>query len=67
MFAHSNLCAGFWLIIGWILGKKIFTSINKHLLNGEYNAYTNVVIYVLDFLIFLGFRPFRDTMVSITC
>ena len=52
------------MIISWILGKKIFTTLNKHLLNGGHNATINIFIYVIDLCIFAAFRPFRDNMVQ---
>ena len=55
---------GFFSIIGWILLKKIWTVLNKHLLEGQYNAVTNIVIYVIDFLLFAWKRPFRDNTVN---
>lgn len=54
----------FWTIIGWILLKKIWTNLNKHLLQNQYNAVTNVAIYSIDCLLFVGYRPFRDNFVN---
>ena len=55
----------FWMILLWILIKKIWTSLNKHLLEGQYNAVTNIFIYVLDFVLFVWKRPFRDNTVNL--
>ena len=55
---------GFWTIIGWIIFKKVWTALNKHLLEGQYNAITNIVIYVIDFVLFVWKRPFRDNTVN---
>ena len=55
----------FTLILGFMLGKKIFTALVKNLLNGQFNAVANIVVYSLEFVIFWLYRPFRDNMVRV--
>ena len=54
----------FWAIMAWVLLKKIFTALTKHLLDGSHNAITNIVIYTIDLILFAWKRPFRDNMVN---
>jgi hypothetical protein len=48
-----------------MLGKKIFAALVKNLLNGQFNAVANIVIYSIEFVIFWLYRPFRDNMVRV--
>ena len=54
----------FWAIAAWVLMKKIFASLTKQMFDGAQNAIANVVIYSLDLLLFVWFRPFRDNLVN---
>jgi len=56
-FTHTTL-------IGWVLAKKLWTVFNKRLLTGKYNAIVNILIYSIDFLLFVLKRPFRDNTVN---
>ena len=49
----------FWMIIGWVLGKKVLSGLNKSLLESAHNAIINIVIYSFDFIIFVWKWPFR--------
>ena len=61
MAAYSNR---FFLVLSWILTKKIFSALNKNWLDGEYNAGAHVAIYSIDLLLYAVARPFRDRTVS---
>ena len=54
----------FWAIAVWVLTKKLFTALTKQMLDGKQNAVANIVIYSIDLLIFVVFRPFRDNVVN---
>lgn len=56
----------FWLIIAWVLVKKILVSLNKHLLDGGINGAAAVIIFSADFLLFAWKRPFRDNLVNLS-
>lgn len=56
----------FFLILTWILSKKIFNALNKNWLDGMYNAVTHVAIYSIDVLLYTCFRPFRDNTVNLS-
>ena len=56
----------FWAIMAWVLLKKIFTALTKHLLDGSHNAITNIVIYTIDLILFAWKRPFRDNLVNLS-
>ena len=61
MGAYSNR---FWAIAAWVLTKKLFTALTKQVLDGKQNAVANIVIYSLELLLFVLFRPFRDNVVN---
>lgn len=63
-FTMAAFTDSFWMIIGWILLKKIWTNLTKHLLETHFNAAANVAIYSIDFLLFFRYRPFRDNLVN---
>ena len=54
----------FWAIAAWVLSKKLFASLTKQMLDGKQNAVANIVLYSIDLLIFIIFRPFRDNVVN---
>jgi len=56
----------FWAIAVWVLTKKLFAALTKQLLDGKQNAVANVIIYSVDLLIFVLFRPFRDNVVNLS-
>ena len=56
----------FFLILTWILSKKIFNALNKNWLDGKYNAVAHVTIYSIDVLLYTCFRPFRDNTVNLS-
>jgi hypothetical protein len=63
MAAYSDR---FFLILTWILAKKMFSALNKNWLDGKYNAATHVVIYSIDLLLYAVARPFRDRTVNLS-
>jgi len=56
----------FWAIFSWVLFKKLFAALNKHLLHDAHNAIINIVLYSLDLLVFVFMWPFRDNVVSVS-
>jgi len=63
-FLMGGFTDNFWLIILWVHAKKVAVALNKRLLGGSSNALLNVVLYVLDFLLFAWQVPFRDNLVN---
>lgn len=56
----------FWLIVAWVLSKKILVSLNKHLLDGALNGAAFIFIFSADLLLFMWKRPFRDNLVNLS-
>ncbi len=56
----------FWLIVGWVLVKKIIVALNKHLLDGGFNAAIAIAIFSVDLVVFLWKLPFRDNLVNLS-
>jgi hypothetical protein len=54
----------FVLYLTWVLAKKVFNAINKHMFSGLNNAATNIAIYTFDLLALVVVRPMRDNFTT---
>ena len=77
-WAKTNAEAKFWgflmgafsgkfiWILSWVLFKKLWNAFNKNWLDGRANAISNIIVYVVELLLIICNRPFRDNHVNLS-